>query len=379
MIQTPYTWIELNKHAFNHNAATYKKIVGAEKKLAAVIKSNAYGHGIVEIAQLCQQSEHIDWLCVGTLTEALAVRAHGIIKPILVLYFIDTDPILAFEKDISFMASDLLSLKYLNVLAAAHNNSFSIHLKIDTGMSRFGFMPHEINELIAQLKTFKNLVITGIYSHLAKAASNDQQFSMQQETLFNTVIKQFNDAGIFIEYKHIANSAGITALTHDTCNFFRLGLGLYGWWPSAANKQITQEKYPDVKLQPVITLKTRIIQLRTIAAGQPVGYDNTYITQRSTKIAILPIGYYDGYDRRLSNKGLVMIGSEYAPVIGIVAMTVTMIDVTDCAHVAVGDEVVLLGNHEKITPSFIAESIVSFNPREILTRLNTNIARKVID
>ena len=378
MIQTPYTWIELNKHAFNHNAATYKKIVGPEKKLAAVIKSNAYGHGIVEIAQLCQQSEHIDWLCVGTLIEALTIRAHDITKPILVLYFIDTDPALALNNAISFMASDLLSLEYLNAIAATHNNSFSIHLKIDTGMSRFGFMPHEINHLIAQLATFKNLIITGIYSHLAKAAHSDQRHSIQQEIIFNTVIKQFEHAGISITYKHIANSAGITALSSDTCNFFRLGLGLYGWWPSAANKQITQEKYPDAKLQPIITLKTRIIQLRTIDAGQLVGYDSTYITQRPTKIAILPIGYYDGYDRRLSNKGLVMIGSEYAPIIGMIAMTVTMIDVTDCVHVAVGDEVMLLGNYEKITPSYIAESIGSFNPREILTRLNAAIKRKII-
>lgn len=378
MIQFPHTWIQLNKQAFNHNAYNYKKIIGPEKQLAAVIKSNAYGHGIIEIAQLCQESEHIDWLCVGTLTEALTVRQHGIIKPILVLYFIDADPVLALNNDISFMASSLLSLEYLNTRAAAHNNKFSVHLKIDTGMSRFGFVPDEIHELISQLTIFKNIIVTGIYSHLAKAASSNQQFSAQQKMLFNTIIKQFEQAGIFIAHKHLANSAGITALTHDTSNFFRLGLGLYGWWPSTANKQLTQEKYPDIQLQPVLTLKTRIVQLRTLATGQSVGYDSTHITQRSTKLAILPIGYYDGYDRRLSNKGFVMVGSDYAPVIGMVAMTVTMIDVTDCAHANIGDEVIVLGNYEKITPSFIAESIGSFNPREILTRLNANIIRKII-
>jgi alanine racemase len=378
MIQFPHTWIELNKQAFNHNAYSYKKIIGPEKQLAAVVKSNAYGHGMAEIAQLCQENEYIDWLCVGTLTEALTIRQRGVSKPILVLYFIDADPVLAFSNDISFMASDYAALQYLNAIAAAHSKSFSVHLKIDTGMSRFGFMPDGIDQLIKQLFSFKNIEITGIYSHLAKAANSDQGFNKQQETKFNNVIKQFEQAGIILTYKHLANSAGITALTSDTCNFFRLGLGLYGWWPSAANKQLTQQKYSNIELQPVLTLKTRIIQLRTIAADQPVGYDNAYITQRPTKIAILPIGYYDGYDRRLSNKGFAMVGSHYVPIIGMIAMTVTMIDVTDCPDVVIGDEVIMLGNYEKITPHFIAESIGSFNPREILTRLNPIIARKII-
>lgn len=378
MIQLPHTWIELNQQAFNHNAALYKKIIGPEKKLAAVIKSNAYGHGMAEIAYFCQENESIEWLCVGTLSEALTVRQLGIKKPILVLYFIDADPVLALNNNISFMASDYQTLEYLNTIATAHRNNFSIHLKVDTGMSRFGFMPHEIHALVASLATFKHIEITGIYSHLAKAANNNQYMNIHQETVFNAVIKQFEDAGINIVYKHLANSAGITALSSDTCNFFRLGLGLYGWWPSVANKLITQEKYGNVELQPVITLKTRIVQLRMLDAGQPVGYDSTFITQRPTKLAVLPIGYYDGYDRRLSNKGMVKIGNHYAPVIGMVAMTTTLIDITDCPGVVLGDEAIVIGNFPNISPIDIAERISSFNPREILTRLNAGIIRKII-
>ena len=162
-------------------------------------------------------------------------------------------------------------------------------------------------------------------------------------------------------------------------NLVRIGLGAYGWWPSQSNKEITQEKFPDFDLKPVLTFKTRIFQIRHLEADRFVGYDRTYKTTGPTTIAVLPVGYFDGYDRRLSSKGILLIRGQYAPVIGIIAMTTTLVDITHIPDAQVGDEVILMGDYEKITPTQLANVMGSFNPREILTRLNPMIPRVIVE
>ncbi len=377
MIPTPHTWIEIDQNALAHNFKMYKKAIGT-RALGVVVKSNAYGHGIVEVARVCQASNDVDWILTATLTEALQLRMNGITKPILVIYFIDEDPAKAIAYDIDVMVSDLQALDELNDLGIALAKPCNIHLKIDSGMSRFGFMPEQAVEIVKKAQSMPGLLVNGIYSHLAQAANIDQTFNLEQENAFISVLQQLEHAQISIPFKHISNSAGSTALENSHTNLVRLGLGAYGWWPSQSNKELTQAKFPDFDLKPVLTFKTRIFQIRNLEAGRCVGYDRTYKTTANTRIAVLPVGYFDGYDRRLSSKGILLIRGQYAPVIGIIAMTTTLVDITHIPDAQVGDEVILMGDYEKITPAQLANVVGSFNPREILTRLNPLIPRIAI-
>ena len=396
MICKPHVWIEISKSALEHNLRVYKQAIGVDKLMGCVVKSNAYGHGIVEVARICQETGAADWLFTATLSEALLLRAQGITLPILVMYFIDEDPRLAIENNIHLIVSDKEMLEELNVCSKSlhdqeHMNSekllnsekqinkrFKVHIKIDTGMSRFGFLPSESLELVKYARSLPGIEVTGIYSHLAQAAAADQSYSIEQQAQFCAVIEKLKEEGIQIPFKHLTSTGGTTALSQKYTNIVRVGLGCYGWWPSIANKELTQKNFPEFELKPVLTLKTKIYQIRQLEAGKYVGYDSTHKTVGPTRIAVLPVGYYDGYDRRLSNKGLVLINNQYAQVIGIVAMTTILADITSIADAKVGDEVALIGNYERITPTQIAHDIGSFNAREILTRLNPLIPRIIV-
>lgn len=377
MIATPHTWIEISKSALEHNIKTYKKAIG-NKTLGIVVKSNAYGHGLVEVARICQESEYADWLFTGTLSEALMLRRNGITKSLLVIYFIDADPVQALIHDIDVMVTDTQTLYELNALAIAHDKKFNIHIKVDSGMSRFGFLPHEVIDIVMLAHGLRGIQVTGIYSHLAQAASADQTFNQEQEANFSKAINTLEEQNIQLQHIHLSNSAGSTALSNNKTNMVRIGLGIYGWWPSQSNKELAQAKFADFELKPVLTFKTRIFQIRSIADNSFVGYDRTYKTKGATRIAVLPVGYFDGYDRRLSSKGILLVHGEYAPVIGIIAMTTTLVDITHIPQAHVGDEVVLMGNYEKITPTNLANVIGSFNAREIMTRLNPSIPRFIV-
>ena len=378
MIQTPHTWIEINRNALAYNLKMYKQAIG-NKELGVVVKSNAYGHGILEVARTCQESTDVDWLFTATLSEAMILRMNGITKPILVIYFIDEDPAKAILYDIDVMVSDMQTLLELNELGIALNKKCHVHIKIDTGMSRFGFMPQEAIAIVKQAIAMPGIFLNGIYSHLAQAANADQAFSLEQETTFANVLAALEKESLNIPYKHLSNSAGSTALGDAATNLVRIGLGAYGWWPSQSNKELTQTKFPHFDLKPVLTFKTRIFQIRHLEEGRFVGYDRTYKTTGPTTIAVLPVGYFDGYDRRLSSKGILLIRGHYAPVIGIIAMTTTLVDISHIRDAKVGDEVILIGDYEKITPTQLANVMGSFNPREILTRLNPMIPRIITE
>lgn len=378
MINAPHTWIEISKQALEHNFKMYKQFIG-NKLLGAVVKSNAYGHGILEVSRIAQENPYVDWLFTATLSEAILLRTNGITKPILVIYFIDADPAQLLTHDIATMVSDIQTLNELNELGIAHGKKCKIHLKVDSGMSRFGFLPEQIMAVAKYACTLPGIRVEGIYSHLAQAANVDQSFNREQEHTFARVVESLAQEGIIFPLVHISNSAGSTALDTPYTNLVRIGLGMYGWWPSQSNKEVTQAKMPEFDLKPVLSFKTKIFQIRKIEADRFVGYDRTYKTSKPTTIAVLPVGYFDGYDRRLSSKGILLIRGQYAPVIGIIAMTTTLVDITHIPDAQPGDEAILIGDYEKITPTQLANVMGSFNPREILTRLNPTIPRIVVE
>lgn len=372
------SWLELSARAFNHNVSHYKKAIGASL-LAPVIKANAYGHGLVEVGQLCEKNNNVDWLCVVKLSEALDLRNNGITKPILVLGIIDEDPLKSVHKDIAYACSDYESAYILNAAGERTSSIINIHLKIDTGLARFGIRPHEALFLIKSILKLPFIKIQGIWSHCAESHKEDQVFTQSQIEQFNSLIKELTTNNIIIPIKHMGNSAATTAHDLSQCNFFRVGLGVYGYWPSESTQTITQQMFPDFTLQPIACWKTRIIHIKKVTAGNSIGYDRTAYAQHDTIIALLPVGYQDGYSPFLSNKGVVGINNTCAPIIGRIAMNIITIDITHIDNAYVGQEVILLGDHENYNASTLARTIEIYNPRYITTCINPAVNRVITD
>ncbi len=366
------SWVEIDTQAIHHNIASYKNVV-APSFLAPVIKSNAYGHGIALVAAICQANPLVDMLCVVSVTEGLYLRSIGIKKPILVLSILRDDLLQAIEQDLQLVVKDISLAVTLNQLAKQAKKQAEIHVKIDTGLSRLGFLAESALESIMQIAQMSHLTIKGMFTHFAESESIDQTFTNLQIAKFQEIVGKVENENISISLRHTSCSAAITANAHSHFNMTRLGIGLYGLWSSDHNKNVTQQSYPSFNLKPALTWKTTIIQIKSIPAGSYIGYERTYQTQKTSRIATLPIGYYDGYDRRFSNTGFVMINNKPAPVVGRVAMNLTMIDVTDLPA-QVDDEVILLGNYPEVSAQNLAQRSQTIN-YEVVTRINPLLPR----
>jgi alanine racemase len=360
----PQTYLEINASAFNHNAAYYKNIIENHNKLAVVIKGNGYGHGLQQTAQLCQQNEHINYLLVMQLSEALSLQ--NISKPILVLGYSDVPIEYAIGKNIQFMIDNIEYAKKLHTIGKQHSYQFNVHIKVDTGLSRMGILASQAITFIKQLQTLDYINIIGICSHFSASDSNPE-FSAQQYAQFNDVIADLAINNITIPYIHMSNTAALSTIQYkDFFNFFRIGVGLYGLGHNRSH------------LKPVMTWKTHITHIKTVPANSYISYAGEFQTQRTTRIALLPIGYYDGYKFRFSNKTSVLINGALAPVIGRVAMNITIVDVTDiAAHT--DDEVILMGPYPEIGAHDLAKLGNITNVREILVGINPAFTRVITE
>ncbi len=374
----PYTWIEINASALINNLALYKKILGKNRILAPVIKANAYGHDMHQIARICEESEYADWLCVALLSDAIALRTRGITKPVFVLGYLDGNLELAVGQNIEMLLYNYETAQELNTIGKEHRYIFNVHIKIDTGLSRLGIFPDQLLPFIQKVQTLPFIKINGIYSHFAEPQALDDSYTQMQLNQFNQALNQLKQANIHIPYVHIANSAATTRFTLDQCNLFRVGAGIYGLWPSELIKTITQKRYPDFNLQMILNWKTRIINIKEVQADTFVGYVRTHQTKRVTQLATIPIGYHDGYSLQYSNRGHVRIGNHYAPIVGRVCMNHTILDVTDIPHVRIGDEVLLVGDDPKVNVYTFAQLIGNNNPREVLVNINPHVQRLVV-
>ncbi len=381
MIHKPYTWLEVSQSAFDHNIAQFKKLAH-NKNLAPVVKANAYGHGLLEIAKLCEQNNNINWLCTALLSDALFLRKHNVSKPILVLSCINDDIQKIINQNIALIVDDLKTIEYINTIGKQHNYVFPIHLKIDTGMSRFGIFPEQALEIIKNIQTFSNIKVDGICTHFAQSSNQEQAFTQKQYKKFVTLLDQLKLDNINIPHIHAANSAGVLQ-THNECNFFRIGIGMYGYWSSPFHKQSVLKKFPDISLKPVLTWKTRIMRIKDVPRQNYIGYDRTYTTTKNMRLGLLPIGYFDGYDPRFSNKAHVLIKKNnrtyYAPVIGRVCMNVTMIDATDIPNISVNDEVIVLGSSLPVNGYTLCWHLQDPNVRKLTTCINHALPRYIVD
>jgi alanine racemase len=275
------------------------------------------------------------------------------------------------------IAYDLQTVHYLNECAQRLNKKAALHVKIDTGLSRMGVLYNQANTFITACSRLSHCILVGIFSHFANSEGADKTFAMLQLSRLQKVITDAASQGITFKFTHISSSAGHTTLPETHHTLTRLGIGLYGLWPSLTNQHETLAKHPDFRLRPVMEWKTKINQIKQIPAGSFVGYDLTHTLIRNSRIAILPIGYHDGYDRRLSNKAVVKINDQYAPVIGRVAMNLTMVDITDISNAKETDTVTLLGADEKISAQTLAQLCGTIN-YEFVSRIHSRIARIVI-
>lgn len=363
------TWIEVDKKAIYHNIAEFRKIIKPNIKLMAVVKSNAYGHGLVDFAKTAENK--VDWFGVDSITEGLKLRKNGLKKPILVLgYTLPSRVEDTVKNDISLTISTLDALRHLSTF----KNQPKIHIKVDTGMHRQGFFLKDLPRVIKFIKQFK-LSIEGLYSHLASAKDRlYPYYSFKQIEDFKKADELFKKAGFKNYLRHIAASADVILYSESHFDLVRIGIGLYGMFPTRESEIQTK-----INLKPVLTWKSIISEIKSVPKDAYIGYDLTEKTSKASKLSVVPIGYWHGFDRGFSNCDEVLIKGKRCKILGRVNMDMIMIDVSNVPSVKIGDEAVILGNSNKeiISTQDMALKINTTN-YEVVTRINPLIKRLYI-
>jgi len=374
-------WIEINSKAFKNNIEQFRSLIGSTKKLLVVVKANAYGHGIIEISRLAE-NYGVDWLGVNSLEEALIIKENKINLPILILGYVQlSDLSEAVENSFHLTVYNKETIKKLGEITSKRKKKAYLHIKLETGTHRQGIKKEELISFIKLIKSYPYLSVEGISTHFANIEdTTDHTYAQHQLDRFNACIDLLEKKKIFIPIKHTACTATTILFPETYFDMVRVGIGIYGLWPSKETylSCLLRGRKP-VNLQPILTWKTKIVQVKDVPEGAFIGYGCTYKTTRPTKLAVLPIGYYDGYDRKLSNFSYVLIKGKRAPVRGRVAMNMITVDITDIKGVKLGDEVVLLGKqkNEVISAEYLASLCGTIN-YEIVTRINPLIPRIII-
>lgn len=369
------TWIEIDAAAIGRNLDAFRSAVNPGTAVMAVVKANAYGHGIEAVAPVAAQ--HADWLGVNNLEEALAIRELGIFKPVAILGHTEI------ERLNYVISGEFRQVVYREDIAAAlsrhageRNTRARVHLKVETGTHRQGVALDALQAFVKELLALPNLDIEGVYTHFANIEDTlDPTFAQFQIDEFRRAVAIVKEAGASPSWIHASATSGALLYPETGFNMIRVGIGTYGIWPSRETQLASRERGRRLSLTPALTWKTRIAQIQQIKPGEFVGYGLTYQASHPMKIAILPIGYYDGYDRKLSNSGRVLVGGQAVPVIGRVMMNMIAIDVTD-VDVKHDDEVVLIGRQGKaeIRAEDLAEKIGTI-AYEVVSRIHPGILR----
>jgi alanine racemase len=373
------TWVEISREALNYNLDQFKKLIGNSVKIMGVVKANAYGHGLTEVAGVI--SDKVDWLGVDSFAEALKLRQAAIKKPILVLGYTElADLREAVKNNISLTVYNKETIERLGKIQIPnpHLNQ-KIHIKIETGTSRQGVPENEILDFIKFVKNYPSIEIQGLSTHYANIEdTTDSSFAMEQLAVFSRVTEILKKEGL-TPLRHTACSAATILFPETHFDMVRLGISMYGLWSSKETKAVAKNKNLELGLKPALVWKTIVAQIKTIKDSTSVGYGLTERVSRDSKIAILPIGYYDGYDRKLSSVGNVLIRGKRCKVLGRICMNMIIVDVTDVEKVELENEAVLLGRQgrEEITAEELAQKTGTIN-YEIVTRINPLIPRKII-
>jgi len=367
------TWVEVSKEALKHNIGEFRKLVGSDVILCPCVKANAYGHGLVDAGKSFLEGG-ADWLAVNSLYEAVELREAGVDSPIYILGYV---PLVDLEKVCELNLRIVVYDREIAQELGKIGKPVRIHLKIETGNNRQGILMNDLLDFAKFVLGFGNIEIEGVATHFANIEdTTNHSYAEKQLDLFNEAIETLEAAGVDDKFKHCANSAATILFKETHFNMVRPGIAAYGMWPSKETYiSYLKDGGNGFSLQPAFTWKTRVAQIKTIAAGEYIGYGCTYKTGSEARLAILPIGYYDGYDRGVHG-AYVLIRGKRAYVRGRVCMNIIMVDVSDIEGVELEDEVVLIGRDGE---EFIsAEDFGNFSGTinyEVTTRVNDRIKR----
>lgn len=332
-------WAEINLDNLAHNIKEVKRNINKNTLIMAVVKANAYGHGAIEVSKVFLENGG-DRLAVATLSEAMELRLNEIDAPILILGY---TPKSQYARILKYnLIPTIYSYEFAKALseeAIKLGIVGKIHIKIDSGLGRIGFLPGDetISEII-RISKLPNIEIEGIFTHFAKADEMDKVYTRLQYNRFIDIVNKLEDKGVYIPIKHASNSAAIIDMPEYNLNMVRAGIMLYGLYPSnKVNKN-------NIKLKPAMTLKAKISNIKEVSEGTGISYGQIFVTKRKSKIATIPIGYADGLTRLLTLKGEAFVNGQTVPIIGRICMDQCMLDVTDIENVKIEDEVILFGD-----------------------------------
>lgn len=365
------TWIDIDTKAISHNVGVFRSLLKKETKLCAVLKSNAYGHSLIDFAKVIETQ--VDMIAVDSITEALALRKEGIRAPLLVLgYTLPEMLSAAIEHDIAVSISHQDHLDACR--AHVSEKPLKIHLKVDSGMHRQGFLPDQKEAVLQALRALESrVVVEGVYTHFASAKNPAfPEYTKKQIAVF----VEWRDALIAAGYTpcvHASATAGTLLFPEAHFDMVRIGIGLYGLWPSAETKAAREGR---VTLQPVLSWKTLVSEVKRLKKGDKIGYDCTEILWRDAVVGVCPIGYWHGYPRALSAIGHVIVRGVKARVLGRVSMDMITVDLTEVGEVAVGDVVALIGEEARaaVTAPWLS-GLIDMSYYELVTRINPLIRR----
>jgi alanine racemase len=349
-------WVEIDLDAIAHNCREIKKWIGEKTELAAVIKGNAYGHGIVMVARTALENG-ATWFAAARVDEGVVVRKAGIEAPIFVLGYVPAEEMETVVKwRITPPIMHWHTVKAVSEISSSQGVVTPVHVKVDTGMGRFGLLPDEVVDFVKRLIELPGIRLEGLYTQFSVADEADKTYSYKQWGIYKKVLKALEEAGIHIPIRHVCNSAGTLNFPEMHLEMVRCGTAIYGHYPSP----VTDRSVP---LRPAMTLKSRVGRIRTLPPGSSISYGRTYTTPRPTTVALVPIGFGDGLSRQLSNKGPVLIRGKRAPIVGRVCMDQCIVDVSGIPEARQDDEVVLFGQQDgaEITAEEIALIMDSIN------------------
>lgn len=359
MMNYPRVRADIDLDAMLHNMEQMHRLTASGTKLMAVLKTDGYGHGAIPIARELETVDYVYGYAVAAEEEALALRADGVKKPILILGYTFPEQYEALlQAQVAQTIFTLEAAGQLSETAGRLHVTAHIHIKLDTGMGRVGFLVSEESaDAIAQIAALPHIVIEGMFTHFAKADETDKTSANKQLSQFLHMADMLGARGVHIPLLHCSNSAALLDMPQANLDIARAGITLYGLHPS---EEVHLER---MDMRPVLSLKSRIVHLKTLPAGYGISYGATYVTADVRRIATIPVGYGDGYARSLSNRGEVLIGGRRAPICGRVCMDQFMVDVTDIPGVCVGDTVTLIGidGAEQITLEELGERSGRFN------------------
>lgn len=382
-------WAEVSLAALKHNLNAIRAFVNPKnehrktpRKVLCIVKGNGYGHGGPQVAKALEKFG-ADWFGVTCTEEGIAVRKAGVKGPVLILtsFVVGEEPHLL-EHNLTPVVHRCEQLSVLNRAAAryAKPKPVTFHLKIDSGMNRLGISPESVDCFAGQLAKCRHLKLGGVFTHFASSGvfldTLAGRQTPEQEETFYLALERLKKLGIDPGIVHLANSAAIASRPETWADMVRPGVILYGYHPGYDPTELREESERKLPLKPVMSLRSRIISLRDVPSGQGVGYDSTFVTSRSSKIAVLAAGYGDGIHRSLGNKGKVLVRGTLAPIVGIVSMDVTMVDVTDVPDVSLGDVATIYGTDgDDVVPANRVARTIGTVTSDLLCAVSARVPR----